>query len=488
MNAEVLPMKPREAMPVDMPLVAIEAEQALLGALLVNNHVLPAVSSIISAEHFAEDLHRHIFAIASEMIAAGQAATPATLKPFLGQWDEPLAEGSVTLGAYVARLCAEAITIAGAPGYARTIRDLAHRRRLVETGEQLAKASRAAIITEDPATLASAAITDLQEVAGAGRGIDTRLDAGVSAALVIERAKRIVAGEEHDSAISTGLPGLDRDTAGGFHPGDLWIVGGRPGLGKSILATGFATKIATRGTGVLLFSLELNERQVLARILADLAYSSNHRIVYRDIVSANLSDTDLWHLEDAQKRLNKMPLVIDVASRLTVPQIVAKVRAEKTRMAKHGTELRVIFIDYLKMVASSDRYRGQRVLEVGEISGALKQLAKDEEVCVVLLSQLNRASVGRESKDKRPDLLALRDSGDLEADADVVAFIHREAYYIAQSPEYRSGIDAEAQNLFIEKQFGGEIILAKSRLGPAGIVPIWCDVGCSTFAAQARGQ
>ena len=124
-------------------------------------------------------------------------------------------------------------------------------------------------------------------------------------------------------------------------------------------------------------------------------------------------------------------------------------------------------------------------MEVGEISGAVKQLAKDEGICVVLLSQLNRASVGPDKRDKRPDLLALRDSGDLEADADVVAFIHRESYYIAQSPEYRAN-QAEAVQNFLDKQFEAEIIVAKTRLGAPRTVQIWCDVACSTFAAQER--
>ena len=156
-------------------------------------------------------------------------------------------------------------------------------------------------------------------------------------------------------------------------------------------------------------------------------------------------------------------------------------------MRRRNIRLAVVLIDYLKFVKATDRYRGLRVYEIGEITGALKQLAKAEDICVVLLVQANRAVEARDRKDRRPALADLRDSGDIEADADVVAFIYRESVYIKQSPEFARG-DAEALMAFNEAQFRGEIIVAKTRSGPIGTTNIWIDAGASTFASEARGE
>ena len=480
------------ATPLPLPL-SVEAEQALLGAILLNNEVLPAVQALVDAEHFSEELHRRIFKEAVDMVAAGQVASPITVLAFVR--DQEIANG-VTIGRYLARIAAEAVTVSQAPSFARTVLDLAQRRRLIGIFEAGAEQARTAGAGEDPAGLASVALTDLQAIAASSRTENTRRDVGESAAAIITRAREIMEGTRHDAGISTGLPDLDRDT-GGFQPGTLWVLGGRPGQGKSVLATGFANKVASRGarqlrdaltaTGSMLFSLELGEPQIMARLMADLAYRPGHPITYSQIVRGELDDNEVWCLEDAEKRLRKMPLALDVASRLSVQEIGARVRAEKARMARRGIRLGVVFIDYIKMVAASDRYRGNRVYEVGEISGGLKQLAKDEDLCVVLLAQLNRGSVAHDRKDKRPTLIDLRESGDLEADADVVAFIHREAYYLKESADYRNN-DADTLQAYLDCQHAGEIIISKTRLGSTGTVPIWVNVGCSTFAAQARGE
>jgi len=161
------------------------------------------------------------------------------------------------------------------------------------------------------------------------------------------------------------------------------------------------------------------------------------------------------------------------------------VRSEKTRMARKGVRLGVVFIDYMKFIKPTDRYRGNCVYEVGEITKGLKELAKNEGLCVVLLAQVNRTVDGRDRKDRRPILADLRESGDLEADADVVGFIHRESVHIKQSTEFRNN-DPETVQAFIDAEHKGEIIIAKSRVGAEGVVPIWCDAGASTFAPLAR--
>jgi replicative DNA helicase len=168
-------------------------------------------------------------------------------------------------------------------------------------------------------------------------------------------------------------------------------------------------------------------------------------------------------------------------------EIAARVPAEKMRMRRRNIRLAVVFIDYLKFVRATDRYPGFRVYEIGEITGALKQLAKSEDICVVLLVQANRAVEARDRRDRRPGMADLRDSGDIEADADVVAFIYRESVYIMQTPEFKRG-NPDALLAFHEAQFKGEIIVSKSRSGPIGTTEIWIDAGASTFASRAGGD
>ena len=466
----------------------IEAEQALLGAILINNDAFGRVSEFLKPEHFSEEIHRRVYDVASQLIRAGKVATPITLKTFLGDADL----GGMTIPQYLARLAAEATAIINAEDYGRTIYDLAVRRDLVGIGESLTKAALDQPVSTTCAEVAAGSLAELERIAGAAISAQTRRDAGACASALIERARAVAAGEARDAGVSTGLPLLDRAT-GGFRPGTFWVVAGRPRMGKTILGTGFAQKVATRGAldmregqqgvGAQIFSLEIDEDQVLARILADLAYTSRRPIGFGSILRGELDESDLWALEAAQQRLDAMPLALDVASSLTVVEIAARVRAEKARMAKRGIRLALIVVDYLKFVRPTDHYRGNRVYEVGEVTRGLKQLAKDEEVCVVLLAQVNRAVDSRDRKDRSPGLADLRESGDLEADADVVIFIDRESVRVKQSAEYRSG-DAEATDRFLDLENKANLIVAKTRTGSETTVPIWIDAGSSTFASQ----
>jgi replicative DNA helicase len=239
------------------------------------------------------------------------------------------------------------------------------------------------------------------------------------------------------------------------------------------------------GFGALAYSLEVPKKQITARYLSDLAYRAQSPLEYGRIARGDFNDTDAWMLDDAAKRLGALPLTLDATSRITLAEIGAGVRAEKARMARDNIRLAVVFIDYLKFIKASDRYKGQRHYEVGEISAGLKQLAKDEGLCVVLLAQLNRALENRE--DKRPNLSDLRESGDLEADADVVAFIHREAHRVLKSADYRSN-KAEAIAHYVAIQHEAEIILGKNRAGPEKTAHLWCDPSCSTMSNSARGM
>jgi len=472
---------------------SIESEQALLGAILINNEAWGCVADFLLPEHFAEELHRRIYDVASQMIRSGKIATPITMRHYLGEH----AIGETTIPKYLASLAAEATTVINAPDYARTIIDLAVRRRIVAAARQLEAAAIGAMVSVSPAEIAAEAVGEIQQLALTAGVASTRCEPGEAAAAVVARIKRILAGEAVDEGVSTGIPDLDRDTAG-FQPGCLWVIGGRPGQGKTILATGFALKVAARGArdardglpaaGAMLFSLEVPREQGIPRLLADLAYRPRRPIAFKSIMHPAdiLNDEDVWCIEDAEKRLAAMPLALDFASSLTVAQITLRVRAEKSRMARRGFRLGVIFLDYLKFIKATDRYRGQLVYEIGEITGALKQLAKDEGICVVLLHQLSRGVEQRDRKDRRPTMADLRSSGDIEADADVVALVYREAYYLKQSPEFHDN-DPETLEAYFRCEHEADLILGKSRAGPTGVVKLWCDIGCNTFAAAARG-
>jgi replicative DNA helicase len=470
----------------------VEIEQGFLGALLSDNGIFNAVSGYLKPDHFAEEIHRRIFSVAASMISQGRLASPVTLKTFLGDHD---VGGGVTVPQYLAHLIAEAPPTVSGRDYGRAIHDLASRRAIIVASRAAIEQASDAPVDIEPGSIASDAIAALQSVTDAIGEHQTRIDPGAAAQTVLDRARAILAGEKGNAGVSTGLPDLDMRT-GGFRPGELWVVGGRPAQGKTILGTGFARKVAEHGArlianremgvGALLFSLELPEEQVIARLLADIAYRPRNLITFGRILRGELEEQDLERLEEARAHLERLPLAIDVAPGLSVAEIAARVRAEKARMRKRNIQLAVVVIDYLKFVRATDRYRGLRVYEIGEITGALKQLAKAENICVVLLVQVNRAVEAKDRRDGRPGMADLRDSGDIEADADVVAFIYRESIYLKQTPEFVRG-ETEALLAYTEAEFKGEIIVAKSRSGSTGTTNIWIDAGASTFASQARG-
>jgi replicative DNA helicase len=473
------------------PPISIEAEQGVLGAVLMQSGAIGPLSLILRPADFSEEIHRRIFDIAIELHRNDRAVTPATIRTYLGDYDL----GGMSTGEYLARLSAEALPPLVVPQMAREVRDLASRRGLIAVGEQVANAAREARPGAGAAMLASEAIADLQRIVETAVDADTRRDAGQSATALVDRARAIMAGEHEDGGVSTGLPDIDLAT-GGFQPGTLWIVAGRPRMGKTILATGFARKIAARSlrerqggkqmVGAQIFSLEVTEDQIVARILADLAYTSRHPITFGQIMLGALDRPGLEAIEAARDRLADMPLALDVAPSLSVAEIAARVRSEKGRMSRRGAKLGVIFIDYLKFVRATDRYRGNRVYEVGEITKELKTLAKAEGLCVVLLAQVNRAVDSRDRKDRSPGLADLRESGDLEADADVVLFIDRESVRIKQSPEYKAG-DPEALRRFLELEHRADLIVAKTRVGSERTVSVWFHAGASTFSSHDRG-
>ncbi len=466
----------------------IEAEQGVLGAALMNRETLAVIAGFLEPRHFSEELHARICAVMLERFREGQAATLVTLGPLLREIKLP---GDVSIGAYLASLAASSPGAANAQDYARQLVELWRRREIMRVARDAHDAAASPACGGPVAQIAGDAIDALNEALAAASGARRRALGG-SASALMDHAQRIRAGESVSQAVTTGFKDID-DATGGYEAGTLWIVGARPGVGKTILMVTSSLKTARAGAlaqqkgegfGALCYSLEVPERQITARYLSDFTYMQRAPIEYARIARGDFGADESARLDAATQRLAQLPLTLDASSRLSLAEIGAGVRAEKARMAKAGVRLAVVFIDYLKFIKASDRYRGQRHYEVGEISAGLKQLAKDEGLCVVVLAQLNRALETRE--DKRPNLSDLRESGDLEADANVVAFLHREAHHILKSADFRAG-RREAHERFAALEHEAELIIGKNRAGPERTARLWCLPACSTMANAARG-
>jgi len=474
---------------------SLEIEQALLGAVIMADLHRPAdvespgleacLREGLTAEDFVVPAHGALFGIMGQLGQKRLPITIAALLPFLP--DEPVAP-DWPWSKYLARLAREAIPLNTLPDYARLLRDLATRRAIVRATRKAADDAATAPPDRGADVLLADTVAALQKVADKGLAQSTRSPIGEAVARMLDHARAIKDGVKQADGVPTGLVDLDRQT-GGMQGGMFWVVGARPGMGKTALMVTIANNVGRAsvkreradlpGWGVLEYSLEVPEEQLVARHVAEISFLPRSPIQFGRIMAGDIDDEEIWRLQDAQKRLDEMPIILETASRTSVAEIRLRVRAEKARFARQGVELRVVLIDYLKFIKAGDRYQGNRVYEIGEITAGLKQIAKDEGVCIVLFAQLNRALESRD--DKRPTLSDLRESGDLEADADVVLFLHRESYFLAQTPQYRNGAE-DAIAAFEDARLRGELIVGKNRHGATRLVALFCDIAASTFS------
>ncbi|WP_192181290.1 replicative DNA helicase [Mesorhizobium amorphae] len=451
----------------------IEAEQALLGAILVNNDAFYRVSDFLKAGHFYEPLHRKIFEIAAELIRMGKVATPITLKTFLPA-DEKV--GDMTVAQYVVRLAVEAVTVVNATDYGRAIYDLATRRALITVGEDMVNIAYDAPVDMAPSEQIEDAERRLFELAETGRydgGFESFTDAVKTA---VDMANAAYMRDGHLSGVATGLRDLDR-RMGGLQPSDLIIIAGRPGMGKTSLATNMAFNIAeayvpaqqadgsfkaANGGVVGFFSLEMSSEQLATRII-----SEQTEIPSSKIRRGEISEMDFEKLVACSQTMQKIPLFIDQTGGISIAQLSARARRLKRQ---RGLDL--IVIDYIQLMQGSSAKSSQnRVQEITEITTGLKALAKELSVPIIALSQLSRQVESRD--DKRPQLSDLRESGSIEQDADVVMFVYREEYYL-KNREPKPGTDeyVKWENEMNEMRGKAEVIVAKQRHGPTGSVSL----------------
>jgi replicative DNA helicase len=468
-----------------------EAEQALLGAILVNNAAYHRVAEFLLPEYFADGVHGRIFAACGKLIERGQVANPVTLKNLFDQ-DGALAE--IGGAAYLARLAAAVVTIINAEDYGRTIHDLYLRRQLITIGEDVVNDAYRHDLdhgAEQQIETAEKLLFDLAEsgqMEGGFQAFHSALsDAIVMAEAAFKRSGRI-------TGVATGFIDLDKKL-GGLHPSDLVILAGRPSMGKTALATNIAFNaakmyraskgedgriVAEDGAVVGFFSLEMSAEQLATRVLAEESTVPSDRIRRGDV-----SGDDFEKFVQASRHLAEVPLFIDDTPALTIASLRTRARRLKRQQG-----LGLIVVDYLQLMQGSRDGRGSesRVQEISEITRGLKSVAKELNVPVLALSQLSRAVEQRE--DKRPMLSDLRESGSIEQDADVVMFVFREEYYVGRAEpmrrpdepddKFNDRCDRWAQD--VERVAGlGEVIIAKQRHGPIGTVKLRFDGKITKF-------
>ena len=462
----------------------IDAEQALLGAILVNNDAYYRVSDFLEPLHFFEDLHRRIYEVATSLIKAGKVATPITLKTFLGDQDL----GGVTVSQYLARLAAEATTVINAEDYGRTIYDLAIRRSLIGIGEDMVNVAYDAPVETSPRDQIEETERRLYELAEKGKydgGFQRFSDALTTA---IDMAAAAYKRDGGLSGIATGLRDLDRDM-GGLQRSDLVILAGRPGMGKTALATNIAFNIArvyqgekqpdgtvktVNGGIVGFFSLEMSAEQLATRIIAEQSGVPSFKIR-----RGSITEADFYKITEAAREMQAMPFHIDQTGGISIAQLAARARRLKRQRG-----LDVLVVDYIQLLSGSSKKGDSRVQEVTEITTGLKALAKELDVPILALSQLSRQVESRD--DKRPQLSDLRESGSIEQDADVVMFVFREEYYLKNkepkmgTPEYMTWQDEMAR---IHGK--AEVIIGKQRHGPTGTVQLAFQADVTRFADLA---
>jgi replicative DNA helicase len=473
----------------------IEAEAALLGALMIDNRLVEDVQLKLRSDHYFEPLHGRIYDAILRMTDKNMVANPVTLRPMF-EADEAMKE--VGGPAYLAQLTGSGAAIIGARDFAQQIYDLALLRSLVAVGRDMVEGALDTSEEVAPLSQIERAEGELYRVAEQGGGEGKVKSFGKATKLALEQAERALNSGGHLSGVTTGLDGIN-SKIGGLHRSDLLILAGRPGMGKSSLATNMAFAAAQRftrdqedgiepsksaGAPVAIFSLEMSADQLATRIL-----SEESGISSENLRMGKISQQEFRQLARAAAELQTLPLYIDDTPGLTIAAL-----RTRARRLKRQKGIGMVVIDYLQLLQGTGKNSNEnRVQEISEISRGLKQLAKELDVPVLALSQLSRAVESRE--DKRPQLSDLRESGSIEQDADIVMFIYREDYYVA-SREPKRPMDGDDAKIFeayeqwqrdMERVYGtAELLVAKQRHGATGKVKMKFDSRITKFSDLAE--
>lgn len=451
----------------------IDAEQNIIGALLINNGNLNKIADFLSPGHFYLPIHQKIFEVIIKMYEKGMVASPITIYQYI---TKEFVDHDVDIKAYLIKLVSNSMTIINIESLAKEVHDAAIRREIIEVCNTTASNAYEQTVELSSLDLVEQLESELFHITSSKDTRDNMLSLNVSISNALAKIESIRKGEVNINGASTGFPELDSILGGGLQDSDLIILAARPSMGKTALALNIAINAAEsldkHKKSVCFFSMEMSSDQIATRTL-----SMESNIEASRIRNANISPEEFIKLSTAVPKIGNLPFLIDDTAVLSISALRTKVRR-----LKRQHDLGLVVVDYLQLMHGSKNYDSQRVLEIGEISKGLKAIAKEMNIPVIALSQLSRAVESRQ--DKKPLLSDLRESGSIEQDADVVMFIYRPEYYLA--PQMPIG-DAEK---FIQWQVEmdavknkAEIIIAKHRNGATGMVTLHFDNTTTKFSA-----
>ena len=442
----------------------LEAEQALIGSVLVNNDIIDEVSSFIKPSIFYDPAHIKIYEVIENLNNKGMVANPITLKNYFEK-DNMLNEVGGT--EYLVKLTRFSGSSKQAVDYAKIIHEMYLRRELISISEKLSYDTLNANNQEENAeNIIESTEKSLFNLAERGSFSQSFIEFKKAIDKTIEMATLAMQSDKGIVGVPTGLTDLDAKL-GGLHKSDLIILAGRPSMGKTALATNIAYNAAQNilsrqeKSSVAFFSLEMSSEQLSTRILSEQA-----RIKSDSIRQGNVTEEEINRYIETSRNIYNLPLFIDETPAITIATL-----SNRARRIKRLQGLSLIVVDYIQLMRSSSNRNDGRVQEISEITQGLKAIAKELSVPVLALSQLSRAVEQRD--DKQPQLADLRESGSIEQDADVVMFVYREAYYLERKqPKLGSIEHAEWQSKMNDVNGLADIILGKQRHGPTGTIKV----------------
>ena len=437
----------------------IEAEQSVIGSILISNEIFDEISTIISSLNFYDPMHQKIFNAIENLIYKGLLANPITLKNYFEKEKD-----DINIPEYLVKITKFSTSARQATEYSKIIYDMFVRRELIKISEQTIDSAKMNDLNTTGQNIIENSERLLFDLAEKGSFNTSLVKFDEALKKTIDMASAAFKNEEGIVGVPTGLRNLD-DRLGGLHQSDLIIIAGRPSMGKTALATNIAFNAAQKlqssqkKSSIAFFSLEMSSEQLSTRILAE-----QSRIKSNDIRRGRISDEQFDKFIETSKNITELPLYID-----ETPAISIAAMSNRARRIKRLFGLDMIVVDYIQLMRGSINNKDGRVQEISEITQGLKALAKELSVPVVALSQLSRAVEQRDQK--KPQLADLRESGSIEQDADVVMFVYREAYYLErQEPRPATVEHAEWQAKMNEVSNLAEIIIGKQRHGPTGNV------------------
>ena len=434
----------------------IEAEQSVIGSILVSNEMFDEINMIITSKNFYDPMHQKIFSAIEKLIYGGMLANPITLKNYFEKEKD-----EINVPDYLIKITKFSTAKRQTTEYSKLIYDLFVKRELIKISENIIDTAKLNDLDHDGQSIIENFERSLFDLAEKGSFSSQLVKFDEALRMTIEMASNAYKNEEGIVGVPTGLTDLD-DRLGGLHKSDLLIIAGRPSMGKTALATNIAFNAAKkiqedgRKSTIAFFSLEMSSEQLSTRILAE-----QSRIKSNDIRRGRISEEQFDKFIETSKNISELPLYID-----ETPAISIAALSNRARRIKRLYGLDMVVVDYIQLMRASN-FREGRVQEISEITQGLKALAKELSVPVLALSQLSRAVESRDIK--KPQLSDLRESGSIEQDADVVMFVYREAYYLEKlEPRPATVEHAEWQAKMNDVSNLAELLIGKHRHGPTG--------------------